>query len=146
MKKEILELIKEVLIPFVLISAEGLVALTVQNRFGRVIDRVREINSKIEGDPQREKPFIEELKILFKRGLLLRNSMICLFISIMLCILSSLMIFTRKLIGISIYSFSAALLFFFAGMAIAIIDLFVSYDALRTRVNLTFQKFSRRLN
>jgi len=126
-----LALIKAALVPFVLISGEGLVALTMQNRYGRVIDRVRELHQRMR---RGEDISGAEIKVLYRRGLLLRNSMILLFSSIMFCLLTSLFTYWTGGGGLSFLLFFASLVMFFLGIVLAIVDLFVSYRALQLRI------------
>lgn len=131
MNGQIIELIKAALVPFVLISGEGLVALTMQNRYGRVIDRVRELHHRL---IQGEEINKEELRVLYRRGLLLRNSMVFLFSSIMFCLLTSIVTYWTGGGTISFLFFLISLLLFFLGILVAIIDLMVSYRALEIRI------------
>ncbi len=131
MGADTLALIKAALAPFVLISGEGLVALTMQNRYGRVIDRVRELHLRMcSGEDVSQ----QELRVLYRRGLLLRNSMISLFSSIMFCLLTSLFTYWTGGGGLSFSLFFISLLLFFVGIVLAIADLLVSYRALQLRI------------
>jgi len=131
MNGQVIELIKAALVPFVLISGEGLVALTMQNRYGRVIDRVRELHYRLIKGEEISK---EELSLLFRRGLLLRNSMISLFSSIMFCLLTSIITYWTGGGTASFIFFLLSLLLFFTGILLAVFDLMVSYKALEIRI------------
>ncbi len=131
MNGQVIELIKAALVPFVLISGEGLIALTMQNRYGRVIDRVRELHHRLTMGEGINK---EEVRILYKRGLLLRNSMVFLFSSIMFCLLTSIVTYWTGGSTISFLLFLFSLLLFFLGILLAVIDLMVSYKALEIRI------------
>lgn len=131
MNGQVIELIKAALVPFVLISGEGLVALTMQNRYGRVIDRVRELHYRL---IQGEEVNREELRVLYRRGLLLRNSMVFLFSSIMFCLLTSIVTYWTGGGTASFLLFLLSLLLFFLGILLAVFDLMVSYRALEIRI------------
>ncbi|MCD6454422.1 MAG: DUF2721 domain-containing protein [Candidatus Aminicenantes bacterium] len=137
MDGQVINLIKAALVPFVLISGEGLIALTMQNRYGRVIDRVRELHHRLKiGEEVRK----EEFNVLYKRGLLLRNSMICLFSSIMFCLLTSIITYWTGGSILSFVFFLFSLLLFFIGVLLAVIDLLVSYKALEIRIKSSLKE------
>ncbi|MFN8211574.1 MAG: DUF2721 domain-containing protein [Bacteroidales bacterium] len=61
--------------PVALISGVGLLLLTITNRLGRVVDRVRHLVAELDQpSARREKIKKNEIKILLDRGRLLRNS------------------------------------------------------------------------
>lgn len=100
--------------PVALISGVGLLLLSITNRLGRTIDRVRflvdvvEKNSTVHVDQKKQ-----EIKILFHRCCLLRNSVALIVFSIIsssamipVLFLMSLFNFDLKLIGYFLFSVS----------------------------------------
>jgi hypothetical protein len=72
---KIVEVLQTAVTPVVLISGVGLLMLTMTNRFGRLVDRARSLATRLKdgkgGDPE---PIHAQLRILAKRGRLLRRS------------------------------------------------------------------------
>jgi hypothetical protein len=112
--------------PVALISGVGLLLLTITNRLGRIVDRIRHLVTELD-HPQakREQIKINEVHILLKRGRLLRNSiawllagMITSCLIIPLLLIMSLSAIDLKLAGyclfiISIMAIFISLLYFF---------------------------------
>ncbi len=131
-----IEFVKLALTPIVLISAEGLIILTAQNRYGRVIDRIRELYSIYRADVERRDILKTELLILLKRGKILRNAMIFYFTSIFFCLITSMGLFLRIRQSFCIITFSIALFLFILGVIFSIWDLIFSYKAVEKEVSL----------
>lgn len=131
-KMEIVEILQAGLVPIVILSSAGLISLSLQQRYGRVIDRIRYFHGKI--DDEKWKNVVEEqLDILILRGRLLRNAMF----SIMLCILFALITTLTLSLQIiyRINSIATILLFFLSlsflliAVLFAIAEIFISYKA-----------------
>lgn len=61
--------------PVALISGVGLLLLTITNRLGRVVDRIRHLVSELDKpETKREKNKSDQVQILLKRGSLLKHS------------------------------------------------------------------------
>jgi len=112
--------------PVALISGVGLLLLTITNRIGRIVDRVRHLVTELDHpEPKREKIKVNEVHILLKRGRLLKNAiawllagMIASCLIIPLLLIMSLSEIDLKLIGytlfvVSILSIFVSLLYFF---------------------------------
>jgi hypothetical protein len=114
-----------------MISGIGLFIFVIQTRYGRVVDRIRTINSerleiikiimmkkisKIEKswNDYRLDDFQKQMEILVKRGKLLKNSLQYMFISIFTFIISSLLLFVNSVVHTSLSWI--VLLFFSFGM------------------------------
>jgi hypothetical protein len=112
--------------PVALISGVGLLLLTITNRIGRIVDRVRHLVTELD-HPQAKREAIKknEIHILLKRGRLLRNSIAWLLIGMIascliipLLLIMSLFETDLKSIGymlfvISIFSIFISLIYFF---------------------------------
>ncbi len=146
MDPALIALIQAVLSPILLISAVGLLLLTLQNRYGRVIDRLRSFGEEIATLKQRMRyPRAREVSIkrqlgnLLKRGKLLRDAILFLYLGILCVILSSILIFVSNGFGapianITILAFSTALIFVLVGALFAIREMIMSYQAVTTQL------------
>jgi len=138
------KIISAALAPILLISGAGLLALSIQNRYGRVIDRIREFNLEMRGgcrDEKRRKSIDLQTELLVKRGIFLRNSLFFLFSAVIFASMSSFFILLEALAGISMevmatLSFSLALLFMFTGMLCGIRDVSLSYTAIEKEIEI----------
>lgn len=126
--------------PVVLISAVGLLLLTVTNRFGRAIDRSRTLVGEIAATEKASRaPLQDQLKILLKRAAWLQRSITLIAASLFL---SGLMIFLMFLKIIAGWPVTAAIVAAFGLNVIALIgaivyflmELFLALEALRIEV------------
>lgn len=144
----LIQLIEATIVPAVLISGCGLLCLVIQNRYGRVIDRIRIFNqehfelkrskssSKYGADYEKR---IEEVKVqvgmLMKRGNYLKLSLFSLFSGILSFVLTSFLLFSAYLLDVSeiypvvIATFSVGLLFIIVGVLYAVREVAISYSA-----------------
>ena len=112
--------------PVALISGVGLLLLTITNRIGRVIDRIRHLVTELDNpDVKREKIKTNEIYILLERGRTLRNSIAWLLIGMIASCLIIPLLFIMSLLGtdlkiigtllfvISILSMLVSLFYFF---------------------------------
>ncbi len=138
------EIISAALAPILLISGAGLLALSVQNRYGRVIDRIRDFDREIRNE-KIDKKRIESIEvqtgILIKRGRYLRNSLFFLFSTVLLASLSSFFILGEAMTYVRLefpatLSFSIALISMFTGMFFAILDVALSYRAIEMEIDI----------
>jgi hypothetical protein len=61
--------------PVAMISGVGLLLLTITNRLGRVVDRIRHLVTELDHpDVKRDKIKVNEIQILSQRGNILKNS------------------------------------------------------------------------
>ncbi len=119
--------------PVALISGVGLLLLTITNRLGRVVDRVRHLVAELDQpSARREKIKKNEIKILLDRGRLLRNSiawmlagMISSCLIIPLLLIMSIYDVDLKVVGqllfvVSIMSLFVSLLYFFKDVLLSL--------------------------
>jgi len=119
--------------PVALISGVGLLLLTITNRMGRVVDRIRHLVTELDNpDVKREDIKKNEIKILAERGRILKNSiawlltgMISSCLIIPLLLIMSLFGTNLKLIGqtlfiISILSLFVSLIYFFKDVQVSL--------------------------
>ena len=119
--------------PVAMISGVGLLLLTITNRLGRSIDRTRVLVAELDHDNvQRKESKQHEIKVLYKRSKLLRNSiayiMVGMISSCMIIPLLFVMSFTPydlRIIGyilfmISITSMLISFVYFFRDILLAL--------------------------
>lgn len=128
---EVVEILQASLIPIVILSAAGLITLSMQQRYGRVIDRIRYFHAEFGKD--RDKKWLniinEQLYILIRRGKLLRNSMLFLMLCILFAILTTIFLSIEIIMNIS-NSLVVALFFLsFIATLLALYEVFISYEA-----------------
>ena len=86
--------------PVVLISAVGLMLLTLTNRFGRAIDRSRELGRTIDkAEPSARGPYQEQLRIVLRRAHWLQNSIVLVAASLFLSCMIIFLMFLKILAG-----------------------------------------------
>lgn len=119
--------------PVALISGVGLLLLTITNRMGRVVDRIRHLVTELDHpNVKREKIKKNEIQILAERGRILKNpiawlltGMISSCLIIPLLLIMSLFGTNLKLIGqtlfiISILSLFVSLIYFFKDVQVSL--------------------------
>jgi len=125
--------------PIVLISGVGLILLSLNNRLARTIDKSRMIvNELINGQVVDKDKKRLELKILFKRSKILRNSIV----SISFSILSSSLIIPVLLLMNLFHAnlkFLGVLFFLFSIMGIILSAVFLLIDVILTLKALEFE-------
>ena len=116
---DIVTLFQRVLVPVLMISGIGLFILVIQTRYGRIVDRIRILNSerlelikkeilkkvsKIEKiwNDYRLKGIQEQVTVLIIRGKLLKDALKYMFISIFTAIISSLLLLVEQIIRFSL--------------------------------------------
>ena len=120
--------------PAVMISACGLLLLSIINKLGRIIDRIRTLNSELREFKDKETParitsIESQIDMLVHRALLLKRSTAALFLSIFFFVLTSF--------GIGVFSFfqklggHLTLLFFIIGMVCLLLGVLYAYWEIR---------------
>lgn len=131
---ELLPVLQEAVGPVILISGVGLVLLTLTNRFGRAIDRSRELARgmrDVSGD-ERER-LARQVDILYRRAGLIRLAVVMGAVCLLFVALLIIVLFFTALFKIEAGLLIAAL--FIACMA----SLIVSLGAFITEVQLSLQ-------
>jgi hypothetical protein len=119
--------------PVALISGVGLLLLTITNRIGRVVDRIRFLVGELDNpNVKRENIKKNQIKILLRRGRLLKNSIAWILIGMIsscliipLLLVMSLLGTDLKLIGhllfvVSILSMLVSFLYFFKDVQLSL--------------------------
>lgn len=126
--------------PVVLISAVGLLLLTVTNRFGRTIDRSRTLVVEIMGtEKSRRGPLQEQLRILLKRSEWLQRSITLIAASLFLSGLMIFLMFVKIIAGwpvtaAIIGAFGLNVLSLICAIVYFLMELFLALEALRIEV------------
>lgn len=137
-------LVQTALIPMVTVSANGLLLLGIQNRYGRIIDRIRQFDAEMRDmrsrtkkktDKTRAESIRKQTPLLLERGRLVRNSLFCLLLSMLLAVLTSALIFVENVTGfgttyLTFGLFSASMLSMVAALFFASKEMAVSYTTL----------------
>ncbi len=144
-----IDIISGVLAPVLLISGAGLLALSIQTRYGRVIDRIRVFGAEVREDypeccspemrEKRKKSVKTQTEILLKRGRYLRNALFFLYLSVLFASITSFIIlasFMGDTMGTEVITLSTGLVFLVLGMISAIQDVALSYRAVELEIEL----------
>ncbi len=91
----LLGLVQSMVTPAVMISACGLLLLSISNKLGRIVDRTRDLNSEDRGlspdvDAVRRLSIRNQIDLLLRRALLLRNACGLLYLAVAVFALTSL--------------------------------------------------------
>jgi len=128
--------------PATIISGIAFLLSIIAVRYGRCIDRVRELLGEIQNVSEEDalyKRLFKQIQILYRRARLLRNTMVFAAVSIfwitvtMICIFGSLM-FELELKGLALVTFVLALLSLVVTLALFIRDILVSLKALKLEI------------
>jgi uncharacterized membrane protein YciS (DUF1049 family) len=91
----LLGLVQSMVTPAVMISACGLLLLSISNKLGRIVDRIRDLNSEdrelsAEVDAVRRLSIRNQIDLLLRRALVLRNACGLLYLAVAVFALTSL--------------------------------------------------------
>ncbi len=130
---EVVEILQSALVPIVILSAAGLISLSIQQRYGRIIDRIRRFHEIMGKEEGWIKIAEKQIDILIKRGKLLRNTMFFLMLCILFAVLTTLLLSVKIIFDIeevfTIFFFFLSLLSLFISIIFAIVEIFISYNA-----------------
>ena len=129
--------------PVIVISGVGLLLLSISNRYGRAIDRVRLLARELsESDPEsaRRRQLAEQLRLTNERAHLLKRSMLYGSICIFFVTLTILLLFIEYLLGLqhdflALPCFALCLISLVTSMYYSIRDITVSLSALELEVS-----------
>jgi hypothetical protein len=97
--------------PVILISGVGLLLLTLTNRFGRAVDRSRQLGRELRevGEVERA-PLAEQVQILYRRARLIRLSITLAALSVLLASVLIIVLFLTALMNLEV-GFAISILF-----------------------------------
>lgn len=126
--------------PAVMLSACGLLLLGLGNRYGRVVDRIRDFGGewrelkKLGSDAARLHTLEVQLPDLFRRGRLLRNSVLSLYVAIFLFVVCSFVIpLTQS--ALPVLLFCAGMACVLMGTAFALRESLLSFRLIKLEVS-----------
>ena len=134
---DIVVLLQTAIGPAILISAVGLLLLTMTNRLGRLIDRQRLLCAQRRSCPRDEQALLSrELSILWRRARLIRSSIILASFCVLFSCLIIILLFVMPLLGLSlnffvIVLFILCLVSLAASLFVFILDVNQSLTALK---------------
>ncbi len=129
--------------PVIVISGVGLLLLSISNRYGRAIDRVRLLAREMaESDPEsaRRRQLTEQLRLTNDRAHILKRSMLYASVCIFFVSLTILSLFAEHLVGLqkdflALPCFAACLVCLVVSIYFSIRDITVSLAALELEVS-----------
>lgn len=128
--------------PVIVISGVGLLLLSMTNRYSRVIDRARELLKEFEetnaADAHRAS-LLQQVRITYRRGRILRTSIILSSVSILFVALTVLALFAGQVADVtadyvSVPCFGLALVALIASLYFFIQDVRISLQALELEI------------
>jgi len=138
--EDFIQLLQACITPVALISGVGLLLLTITNRLGRTIDRMRQIVNELDKENVKRKEEKEnEIRILFRRSRYLRNSIASIVISAMSSSLMIPVLFFMNQMGLDLAIFGE-LLFIISILSILVscayffFDILLSLQALKLEI------------
>ena len=125
--------------PIALISGVGLILLSLTNRLARTIDKSRMIVNELDnGQVADENRKLIELKILFDRSKILRNSIVSISFSILSSSLIIPILLIMNLFDVNL-TFLGVLFFLFSAIGIILSSIFLFIDVRLTLKALEFE-------
>lgn len=136
---ELIPVIQTAIGPMILISGVGLLLLSMTNRLGRVIDRVRILSHEIDSAPEEiQKHQIEQMIILFQRARLIRLAIALTSISALSAAILIIVIFLLALLKLDFPWLMAGLFIVCMGSLIGALIAFIK-DINRTLIALKLE-------
>jgi hypothetical protein len=123
--------------PVILVSGIGLLLLTMTNRFGRIIDRVRQLSRDLQCDDKADRQRIDaQLRVLLRRARIVRAAIALAGLSALLAGLLIIVLFVVSVLNQSfVWSisglFTGCMLFLIASLILFIADINISLKALK---------------
>ena len=129
---ELMPILQAAVSPVILISGVGLLILSMTNRFGRLLDRSRQLSAALRNAPQLEQGRLaSEIEILIRRAHLLRSAISFAILSVLLAATLVIALFLIAFLHVEGVLLSAIL--FIA----CLVSLFISLLAFLQDINLS---------
>lgn len=140
---QLLPILQSSIGPVILISGVGLLLLTLTNRFGRMLDRTRQLNQELAANPASDKAgqLRTQIGILLRRASILRLSITLGTVTVLLAAVLMLLLFLAvwlqlELAGLIALVFCVALSCLIGSMLAFIRDMNLALAAVRLEVQL----------
>lgn len=142
LSQNLLGLIQAMVTPAVMISACGLLLLTLTNKLGRIIDRIRVLNAEgratgPEEDPVRRLSIKNQIDQLVRRAVLLRDACGLLFLAVTVFVVTSLCV---GLSGFGLVFEVLMLVFFVVGLVIVVWAGILAYMEIRASHSVVLEE------
>ena len=140
----LIKILQASIAPVVLISGVGLLLLTMTNRLGRTIDRIRSLCDQFEEIPGRNSAVIKkQIDILYQRCRYLRSSIVlaiaCIMcVSTIVIVLFSMHIFQINLISLVEFLFEVGLLALILSLVTFLMEVWAALASVKLEINSTF--------
>ena len=137
---ELIPVLQAAIGPVILISGVGLLLLTMTNRFGRIIDRTRQLSHELRSAPSPEREgALAQLDILLTRARIVRGAIAAASVSVLLAAVLIIVLFVSALLGLSLAAtvvglFTSCLVSLIGSLVLFIRDVNLSLKALRLEV------------
>src|SRR5712672_1187886 len=101
--RELIPVLQVAVGPVILISGVGLLLLTLTNRFGRAVDRSRQLQRELRGldGPERER-LARQVAVLYRRARLIRLAIIMAAVSVLLAAVLIIGLFLSALLSLEV--------------------------------------------
>ncbi len=142
--RELIPVLQMAIGPVILISGVGLLLLTLSNRFGRAVDRSRQLAREMrDGSDEEKRKLAGQVQVLYRRAGMIRLSITMAAMSVLLAAVMIIVLFTSVLLklelGLAItLLFVACLLSLIVSLCAFMREIALSLNAIR--VELGFQE------
>lgn len=140
--KDLVPILQIALGPVILVSGVALLLLSMTNRFGRVIDRSRQLAHELHTvAPEHRPSVIQQIHILMKRARIVRAAIVMAALSVLLAALMIIVLFIHALLQLG-YALPITILFcacmvcLIAALVLFIYDIELSLKALKLEVGV----------
>lgn len=140
--RELIPVLQVAIGPVILISGVGLLLLTLTNRFGRAVDRSRQLVREMRGLPEVDRASLAgQVAVLYRRAEVIRASIIMAVLSVLLASLLIIVLFVTALMKIEAavlisVIFICCMLSLIVSLGAFIRDLQLSLNALKLELDL----------
>ncbi len=101
--RELIPVLQMAIGPVILISGVGLLLLTLSNRFGRAVDRSRQLARELrEGGEEEKRKLAGQVDILYRRARMIRLSITMAAMSVLLAAVMIIVLFTAVLLKLEL--------------------------------------------
>lgn len=130
--------------PCILISGLGLLLLSLTNRLGRSIDRIRVFSTQIgKADPEKVTLIRDQAAIIYRRSRILQIAIGCivasmLFVSLIMLMLFSTLAFNLHFISAIKFLFTLSLLGLVASLVLFFVDICLTLSSIKVEIESEF--------
>jgi hypothetical protein len=101
--RELIPVLQVAIAPVILISGVGLLLLSLTNRFGRAVDRSRQLLKEMRESRETDRPGLaRQVEVLFRRARLIRLAIILATLSVLLAALLIIVLFLTALLRLEV--------------------------------------------